>query len=95
MKRYLLLSAALLVAGPALAQTTVVTPTQPASPPLVVQGGSPATANSGPAATGTVAPTGTGAESITNNSAGTGNAEQPARAVPQTGKGGGAASPGG
>ena len=94
MKRNLLITAALLFAAPAFAQSTTVTPMTPAQAP-VVQGGSPATANSGPAATGTVAPTGTGAESITNNSAGTGNAEQPSRAVPNTGKGGGGATPGG
>jgi hypothetical protein len=60
----------------------------------VVQGGSPGFANSGPASTGTLARSGAGAESATNNSAQTGNAEQPERGIPQTGGGGGSGGSG-
>ena len=84
MKRHLMLTAALLFAAPAFAQTTTMPPAQSQTP--TVQGGSPGTANSGPASTGTVAPTGTGAESSSNNSAGSGNADQPSQAVPNTGR---------
>jgi hypothetical protein len=94
MKRLILAGFVLAFAGPALAQSTV--PTTPGtSSGAVVQGGSPGVANSGPGATGTVAPGGTGAPTINNNSAGAGNANQPERAVPQTGGGGGSGSGGG
>jgi hypothetical protein len=91
LKALTLAATAMLVAAPTLAQTTTA-PGQTGAP--VVQGGSPSTANSGPASTGTVVRGGTRAESVSNNPAGAGNAEQPERAVPNTGRGGGG-DPGG
>jgi hypothetical protein len=85
MKLTVLFAAGMLAAVPAFAQTATTAPGQTGAP--VVQGGSPAIANSGPASTGTVAPSGTGAESMSNNSAQSGNAGQPSRAIPQTGGG--------
>jgi hypothetical protein len=89
-----------LISGAAFAQTSTA-PTSPASPPAttpgvpMTPGAGPGAANSGPGATGTVSREGTGAGTITNNPAGATNSEAPAKANPNTGKGGASGSPGG
>jgi hypothetical protein len=94
MRKSLIVLGAILFASPVLAQTST------ASPPATAPGGSPdrgspAAANSGPGSTGISSREGTGAGSVTNNPAGAGNAEQPSRAAPNTGRGGGGSGGGG
>lgn len=95
MRNFLIAACVLCAAAPAIAQTT---PASPASPPAMTPGamtpGSPARANSGPGATGVTTGEGTGAGTVTNNAAGGSNAEQPSRAVPNTGSTGGGGSGG-
>ena len=93
MKLTLLVLGATLAAAPALAQSNTASP----SGTLLntPDRGSPAQANSGPGSTGIGSATGTGAESRTNNPAGASNAEQPERAAPNVGRGGGAGGSGG
>ena len=84
MKLITMIAGAMLLAAPALAQTTS-TGQNTAGP-----------TNSGPGATVTVPRSGTGAETTTTNSAAGGNAEQNQKAVPNTGStGGGNAGSGG
>jgi hypothetical protein len=81
--RFKILTAALLLAAPAFAQTTTA-PMNSMAPnataPTVVNPGGPGVVNSGPGATGTIQTEGTGAGSISNNSAGASNAQNPSRA---------------
>ena len=76
-----ILTAAMLLAAPAFAQTTVpMTSAGPnATVPTVVNPGGPGLENSGPGATGSISTEGTGAGTVSNNPAGAGNAQMPSR----------------
>lgn len=94
-----LVALSLLVAAPALAQSTPDAPpprpagparlTTPGLPPEnVFEGGGPDLANGGPATTGTLARGATGADNWSNDTAATSNASNPERAIPNLGGGG-------
>lgn len=90
MKRMIIALGATFLALPALAQTGAAPAgSSTIAPSNSATQGSPATANSGPGATGIVQTERTPAGAASNNSAGAGNAEQPSKAAPTTGKGGG------
>lgn len=87
--RTLILAATLVLAGPALAQTTAPSAPRPGAP---VVGGQ----NNTGADTNVSVPRGsTGADTVQTDSAVGGNANQPSRAVPQGSGGGGSGSAGG
>ncbi len=77
-----IIAAAMLIAGPALAQTTTA-PMNSMAPnataPTVVNPGGPNLENSGPGATGSISTESTGAGTISNNPAGASNAQMPER----------------
>jgi len=94
MTKSLALFAALLAASPAAAQTGVIVTTPGMTAPPVAQGGSPATANSGPGSVGYATLTGRAADRISNDPAEAGNAELQTRPIPNSGGGGGGGSGG-